>query len=76
MEVRFIKEKLFTLGYGCCIVAETNKGCVWTNEVVCTEENKSEFGADFVPEDLGRKAAYALLEEIFKGIYLLLMNIF
>ncbi|XP_066994846.2 RNA 3'-terminal phosphate cyclase-like protein [Anabrus simplex] len=52
-------------GFGICLVAETTSGVCYTGEMI---SNPS--GSDLppsVPEDIGKKAAFLLLEEIYRG---------
>lgn len=52
-------------GYGVLLVAETNAGRMLGTEVVMTGDlNRDD---QQVPEDIGRKAGFTLLEEISKG---------
>ncbi|KAL0039835.1 hypothetical protein WJX77_009421 [Trebouxia sp. C0004] len=52
-------------GYGLMLVAETTTGCFISSECTANAALKGE--AAMVPEDVGRKAAHMLLEEIDRG---------
>jgi RNA 3'-terminal phosphate cyclase-like protein len=57
-------------GYGLTLVAETTKGRMISAEAAAntTEEGRRDEDAEEeVPEDLGRRAAHALLEEVARG---------
>ncbi|XP_076032788.1 RNA terminal phosphate cyclase 1 [Oratosquilla oratoria] len=52
-------------GFGICMTAETNKGSHYTGESLeCKEEEEK---TPKLPEDVGREAAWHLLEEIYRG---------
>ncbi|KAL3143392.1 hypothetical protein ABBQ38_002216 [Trebouxia sp. C0009 RCD-2024] len=52
-------------GYGLMLVAETTTGCL--NSAECTANAALKGEAAMVPEEVGRKAAHMLLEEIHRG---------
>lgn len=62
------KEAGLSPGYGITLVAETTSGRMISAEsVAAAHKQTSETAADQVPEDIGRHAAQALLEEVRRG---------
>ncbi len=70
-------------GFGVHLVAESNTGCFWAGEAISKPRKGNSGGDDeeggvdleaessgseiSVPEDVGRRAAHNLLEEIYRG---------
>lgn len=51
-------------GFGISLVAETSTGVFYTGEMISAQQGSNEHS---VPEDIGKKAAFLLLEEIYRG---------
>lgn len=52
-------------GFGMCLVAKTNTGTCITVDITKSQESNDTMTTDIeIPEDLGKKAAFSLLEEI------------
>ncbi|XP_063238044.1 RNA 3'-terminal phosphate cyclase-like protein [Bacillus rossius redtenbacheri] len=51
-------------GFGVCLVAETTNGVFYTAEAVSNPSGSAEVS---VPEDIGKLAAFNLMEEIYRG---------
>ncbi|CAG0914501.1 unnamed protein product, partial [Notodromas monacha] len=60
-------------GFGVHLVAESTTGCFWAAEAISRsraprrEDEETDSSTVSVPEDVGRQAAYNLLEEIYRG---------
>nr|CAD7396879.1 unnamed protein product [Timema cristinae] len=52
-------------GFGVCLVAQTTNGVYYTAEAVSNASGSTE--APSVPEEIGKLAAFRLLEEIYRG---------
>jgi len=53
-------------GFGLTLTAETTSGC-WFSAEEASKAARTENEGPSVPEDVGKQAAYALLEEIYRG---------
>ncbi|KAK3876860.1 hypothetical protein Pcinc_018390 [Petrolisthes cinctipes] len=72
--LNFLTDVYFTIdnakgsspGYGLCASAETNKGSHLSAEAM-SDARGEETPEDKLPEDVGREAAWRLLEEVYRG---------
>ena len=53
----------YLIGYGISLIAETTKGINLTGESLSNSKGEE----PSIPEDIGKDAAYQLLEEIYRG---------